>query len=88
MSVYDAGDDDGGQGDAVGDFADERGGGAEGGGVDVPAGEVVDYGRDDCVEGHGCALQEEEGFWVGFGVLELRDEAEEGGVAGCRGVLA
>lgn len=91
MAVDDAGDEDGGEGDAVGDLADQGVGGGQGGRGDAGADVVVDYGADDDVGGDGAGLQEEEGFGEVAGVFELGDEVEEGSIAGCErrdGVLA
>ena len=81
MAVYDACDYDGGDGDAVGNFLEERGGGAEGGGGDGGAGVGVGEDGDEEVHGYVDALEEEEGFGVFFWFLELGDKREEGDVA-------
>lgn len=77
MPVYDARDDDGGDSDAVGDFSQERGGGAQGGGGDGGAGVAVGYDGDEEVHGGVDALEEEEGAGVGGWVAEFGDEGEE-----------
>lgn len=82
MAVDDAGDDDGGDGDAVGDFADRGRGGTQGGGCDVCAGVAVDDDGGDDVHGRVTALEEEEGAWVVLRGVQLGDEGEEGDVSG------
>ena len=82
VGVDDAGDDDGGGGDGVGDFADQRRGGAEGGRGDGGAGEGVDDDGDDDVEGDAHRLEEGEGFGKVGGPAQFGDEAEVGRVAG------
>ena len=81
MAIDDTCDDDSGDGDAVGDFAEEGGGGAEGGGGDVGASIAVGDDGDDEVHGDVAALEEVEGFGVGFWSVEFGDEGEEGNVA-------
>lgn len=82
VAVDDACDDDGGDGDAVGDFADHGGGGAEGGGCDVRAGVAVDDDGGDDVHARVTALEEEKGAGVVCGGVELGNEGEEGDVSG------
>ena len=82
VTVDDPRNDDGRDRDPVGHFADRRGGGAQRGGCDIRARVPVDDDRGDDVHGRVAALEEEEGAGVlGWGV-ELRDEGEEGDVAG------
>ena len=81
MAVYDARDYDGGDGDAVGEFLEERGCGAEGGAGDAAAGEAVGYDCYEEVHAYVDALEEEERFWVFFWGFELGYEGEEGDVA-------
>ena len=87
VAVYDSGDHDGGDGDAVGDFLEERGGGAEGGGGDGGAGVGVGEDGDEEVHGYVDALEEEERFGVFFRFLELGYEGEEGDVAWMGGLV-
>ena len=82
VAVDDTRDDDGGDGDAVGDFADRRGGGTQGGGRDVCAGVAVGDDGDDDVHARVTALEEEEGAWVVCGGVQLGNEGEESDVSG------
>ena len=81
MAVYDSGYDDSGDGDAVGDFLEERGCGAEGGTGDANAGVAVGYDCYEEVHAYVDALEEEERFGVFFWFFELGYEGEEGDVA-------
>lgn len=82
VAAHDAGDDDGREGEAVGDLCDDGGSRAEGGRLDVRPRVVVDDGADDDVEGGGDDLHEGERLGEVARVLELGAEGEEGDVAG------
>ena len=81
MAIDDARDDDGRGSDAVGDFLEERGCGAQGGGSDGGAGVAVDDCGDEEVDEGVHGLEEVEGAGVVLGSLELGHEAEEVDVA-------
>ena len=77
MAVDDAGDDDGGDGDAVGDFAEGGGKGREGWRGGHGGCVVVDYDGGGEVHAYVDGLEEEERFGVmGWGV-EFGDEGEK-----------
>ena len=81
MSVDDSCDDDGRDGNSVGNFTEERTRGTKGGASDWLASVAV--GDDGNDEVHTCvdALEEEESFGVLFRGFELRDEAKKGDVS-------
>lgn len=83
MAVDNTRDDDGRDGDAVGDFAKEGRGRAKGGRRDVYAGVAVGNDCYDEVHRGVHALKEEQRFGVLGGGVKFGDEGEKGDMAWC-----
>lgn len=81
MPIDHASHQDGGDGDTIGDFANQWGGAAQGGRSNICAGVAVCYDGNDEIHAYVDALEEEESFGILFGVLELGDEGKEGNMA-------
>ena len=81
MAIDHARDDDGGDSDAVGDFSEQGGGGAQRWRSHVCPGVAISHDCYDEVHGDVDTLEEEEGARVLSWVAEFGDEGEESDVA-------
>ncbi|KAG9533402.1 putative amino acid transporter, partial [Aureobasidium melanogenum] len=80
VSVNDTGNDDGGDGNAVGDLANDGASRTNSGRLDVGTREAIDDDSDDDVKRTSASLQHAQGLGEISGVLHLRNETEVGDV--------